>query len=443
MDKLFELQRALSDKNAAGHKIYADAIAAARNITPEEETRAEGIRGEILEIKRKVKLFEQRDAFVTMSAEERAGQTGVELPNLDGKHAYSLVRALNMQLQVREGKGKYCGLEYEVHTELEKHAERSADGIRIPWNLRNDALANRAREQRDITTSTASGTIANLLGTELIEILRKRMAMQAMGARVLTGLTGGSFSLPKQTAASTAYHVAEAVAPTPSNSTFGTVTWSPRTLGAQVNTSRKALLQTSLDIEAITRLDIMKVLAIEFDRVGINGAGSGAVPMGILQDPSVPTVALGTNGLAPTWAALVGLESQVASSNADFGTMGYVFSAKGRGTLKVTPKIGTTFPIFMWEKGSAPGEGEVNGYRAMASNQVPDVLTKGSGTALTAGIFGNFESATYGLWSGVDIIVDPYSGSSTGAVKIVALQEYDLAFRYEESFAKIVDMINA
>jgi HK97 family phage major capsid protein len=444
MIKLFELRRQLADKQAEGRALVEKAITENRDCTPEEHAKVKEIRSAIEDIQRKIVVFELRDSFDAQTAEERSangGRLGPELPDLDGKHAYSVVRALNMILQVRESKGKFSGLEYEVHQELEKFADRAADGIRIPLNLRSDTFAKAVRERRDVTTSTAAGGIANILGTELIDILRNRMVIRAMGGRVLQGLTGGTFSLPKQTAASTAYHVAEGVAPTTSNPVLNQVTWTPRTLGAIVNTSRKALLQTSVDIEAITRGDMMRVMAIEMDRVAINGSGGSFQPLGIMQDPNIPITAIGTNGGAPTWDMVVGLESTVAAANADFGAQGYIASAKGRGKMKRTLKVsGSNFPIYLWEKGDVQGEGEVNSYRALHTNQIPDNLTKGTLTTASALIFGVFESATYGLWSGLDVLVDPYSGSSTGAVKITMFQDYDLQFRYENAFAKCVDM---
>lgn len=102
--------------------------------------------------------------------------------------------------------------------------------------------------------------------------------------------------------------------------------------------------------------------------------------------------------------------------------------------MKQTAKIGSTFPVFLWEGN------EINGYSAMASNQVPANLVKGSGTSLTSLLFGNFQSATYGLWSGLDVLVDPYSASTSGSIRITVLQDYDLQFRYEQAFAKCVDV---
>jgi hypothetical protein len=51
---------------------------------------------------------------------------------------------------------------------------------------------------------------------------------------------------------------------------------------------------------------------------------------------------------------------------------------------------------------------------------VPSNLTKGTATAIcSAIIFGNFADLVIGLWGGLDLMVDPYSKSTTGAVRIV------------------------
>ena len=109
--------------------------------------------------------------------------------------------------------------------------------------------------------------------------------------------------------------------------------------------------------------------------------------------------------------------------------------------MKTIPKVSSSaFPIFLWEKGLAYGEGEVNSYRALATNQVPSNLSKGSGSNLTALIFGNWASATYGLWSGVDMLVDPYTRGAAGSVCIYQYQDLDFQCRWEQSFAICNDM---
>jgi HK97 family phage major capsid protein len=438
--KLFELKRDRDAKSVEARTIVQGAITAGRALNAEETTKIDGFKEEIRNLDAKINTFELRDTFESADPEERSAmEAGPELPNLDGKIPYSLNRALAQSLD--RNSRTFTGIEGEVHQELRKHRVDAPQGILIPMTLRNQQLAKQAREKRDLTTSTGAGGIANILGSELIEILRNKMVLNLLGARVLNGVTGGTFSLPKQNATTTAGWTPEQVAVAKSNLSLNQVTWTPRTLTAITVMSRKAILQTSLDFEAMSREDLMRVLAIEYDRVGVNGSGQNNQPLGIGQDPNVPITPIGTNGGSITWALVVALETAVAVANADFGKLAYLTSNNGRGIMKNTFKgAASTFPLFLWEKGVGYGEGEVNGYRAVSSQQIPANLTKGSGTALTQLLFGNFDSATYALWSGMDTLVDPYSQGAAGSVLIYMYQDCDFQLRWEQAFAKIVDM---
>ena len=71
----------------------------------------------------------------------------------------------------------------------------------------------------------------------------------------------------------------------------------------------------------------------------------------------------------------------------------------------------------------ADGNG-MNGYPIVSSNQ------------LTANnyVFGNFSDLLIGFFAGLDLIVDPYTSSSSGTVRVVALQSVDAAVRNPVSF---------
>lgn len=445
---LFELRRKLEEAKKKGKTIADLAIKESRDFTADERSQVDAVRAEITDLNNKIAVIETRDAFQPAGIEDRdGGRLGPDLPDTDDeKRPYSLLRALHLSL---ESRGRYDGLEGEIHQELNKNRTsmglEPARGILVPMSLHSRRLAKKMGfETRDLTTSTAAGGIANILGVPMIDLLRNKMVMKGLGAAVLSGLIGGTFSLPKQTSAAQAFHTPEAVAAAITNMTLGQVTWSPRTLTALTAMTRKTLLQTSLDVEAEARKDLTAVMAIEFDRVGINGSGQDNQPLGIMQDPDVPTISIGTNGGTIDWPTTVGLETQVATSNADFGNLAYLTSNKGRGVMKKTLKFpSSASAVTLWEKGIAYGEGEVNSYRAVATNQVPSNIAKGSGTNLTSLIFGNFASATYGLWSGVDTLVDPYSRGAAGSILIYMFQDYDFQMRWEQSFAKCVDMLSS
>ena len=145
----------------------------------------------------------------------------------------------------------------------------------------------------------------------------------------------------------------------------------------------------------------------------------------------------GTNGLAPTWANIIALESAVAVANADVGNLAYCTNAKVRGKLKSVEKA-TTTGMFVYTEGSTP----LNGYTSVITNQVSSTLVKGtSGSVCSAIFFGNWRDLLIGMWSGLDLLVDPYTGSTAGTVRVVALQDVDVAVRHPESFAAMLDAL--
>ena len=49
--------------------------------------------------------------------------------------------------------------------------------------------------------------------------------------------------------------------------------------------------------------------------------------------------------------------------------------------------------------------------------------------------FGNWSDCIIGYWSSLDLLVDPYTHSSSGTIRITALQDVDVAFRHAASFS--------
>lgn len=331
------------------------------------------------------------------------------------------------------------GLELEVSQELGRRGgKKSAGGMIIPL----ECFAS-----RDLVVGTPSAG-GHLVATELhsnmfIEVLRPVSIIAQLGATSLTGLIG-NVAIPRQTGASTSYWVAENSAPTESQQAFDQLTLSPKTLGAFVDVSRRMLLQSSLDIKDWVMKDLRATLAMELDRVALNGLGASNQPLGILQNNGITTTSLGTNGAALTWGNVVDLETAIASANADGLSMAYVTTKAARGKLQQTAINGVSSD-FMWESADRPqlpGEGRLNGLRAVASGLMPANLTKGSGTNLSSMIIGSWSDLMIGQWGGgIEIMVDPYVNGTSGAVRVIALTDIDVQVRYTESFRKIVDIV--
>lgn len=332
---------------------------------------------------------------------------------------------------------------FELECSSAARAARDSGEIRgetVPLDVLRHVSAPQSA-QRDLTvgTATAGGhTVAtNLLAGSFIDLLRASMALTQLGVRMLTDLNG-NLAIPRQTGGATAYWVAESGAPTESAAAFDQVALTPKTVGAFSDISRRLLLQSSIDVENFVRQDLATVLAMAIDLAGINGSGSSNQPRGILNTSGIGSVAGGTNGLAPAWSHIVNLESAVANQNAATGNLGYLTNTAVRGKLKQTERFSSSgMPVW-------GDDNTLNGTRAAISNQVPSNLTKGtaSGTC-SAIIYGNWADLIVGMWGGLDLMADPYTGSTTGTVRIVGLQDVDVAVRHAESFSAMVDALTA
>ena len=325
---------------------------------------------------------------------------------------FSVLRALNALANPSDKAAwEAAAFEREVSEAAAKAAGKSARGIFVPGEV--------LRAKRDLTVGTATAG-GNLVATELmadsfIDLLRNRSVVTRAGATVMNGLVG-NVAIPKQTGAATAYWVAESGAPTESQQTIGQVTMNPKTVGAFTDFSRRLILQSSLDVENMVRRDLAAVIALAIDTAALYGTAADNQPRGLKNQSGINTQDFAATN--PTFAELVGMETQVAADNADIGTMRYLLNPAQRGAAKTTEKASGTAQ-FVWEPGNT-----INGYGTEVSNQV------------TAGdvFFGNFADLMIGFWSGLDLTVDPYAGATSGTVRVIALQDVDIAVRNAVSF---------
>jgi HK97 family phage major capsid protein len=353
-----------------------------------------------------------------------------QLPANRGR--YSFARAYRQLID--GGNRPVGGLEGEVSAELQKrtattvNAEGGARGFMVPWDA----------EVRALDTKAAAGGIPTVLDRKLIDVLRPKLALARLGARVLPDLTGsGQFAMPRKTATVTLTYTTDGANAAPSNPAIGqqAVIW-PATTGAYVDTSRK-YLSMQPDGEAWVIEDITTAIGVEVERAATVGTGQDNVPLGLFQNPDIPNIMMGTNGAVPTYDAIVSMETAVANANGDRGRMGFLTSPNGRSALRRC-EVRSGSGRFVWKDDQT-----VLGYQAEVSSNVPSNLTKGSGTNLSPCLLGNFDDVVIGLWGAVTVIVNPYIGSANGSVRTTVLCDFGVQMRQELSFAIIPDMVTS
>src|ERR1041384_4385837 len=346
---------------------------------------------------------------------------------------YSLARSI---YDVGTGRG-LDNIVREASDAYAKKIQRQPDGFFIaPDVLRgmNLGFPPELREmlrKYNISTRALSGASAStggytisteVLGSSLIELLRNKTRLVQMGARQLTGLVG-NIAIPRQAGGATAYWVNTNGPITPSQQAFAQLGLVPHRLGADTAYDKEFLIQSTLDVEAFTREDLMKVLAIEKDRAGINGNGANGEPLGILNMTGLNTV---TFSGAPSWAKVVSFNTKLGQSNVADDSRAWLTTPGVEGSWMTTPKV-ANYPTFI-----LGDDGKVVRRPFFETNQVPSDKV----------IYANWSDLILADWAGIDIVVDPYSLKRSGQIEVTIQLWTDLGARHTPSFCVSTDAGN-
>jgi HK97 family phage major capsid protein len=361
-------------------------------------------------------LLEAQNQREQKPLNEQSRQAEIGLTDKEARQfsLMNVVRALTEPTDKRAQEA--AAFEFEASRAAAEKAGRTTERFMIPADVLTRAMNSTSGGATNADTGGYS--IQNVLQTSsFIDILRNKGLMLNL-CRTLGGLKG-TIDIPKQTAAAQAYWIGEDDDAGETGIGLGQITMSPKTLAAFSEVTRKLVNQSSMDIEAMLRYDLAVQLGLAIDKAVLYGIGSDHQPLGITNQTGIHAVPFAAAG-APTFPELVSMETKIALDNADVDSMQYVANAGFRGYAKTALKFPTSSSAeTIWEPG-----GTVNGYGCGITNQVNtgDVL------------FGNFADALIGMWGGLEMMVDPYSGSKKGRVRIVVFQDVDVAIRRTQSF---------
>ncbi|QPB08618.1 major head protein [Burkholderia phage Mica] len=345
-----------------------------------------------------------------MSDQVKDGEVG-----LTDKEArsYSIMRAIRaLANPTNTAFQKEAAFEMECSRAAQEKSGKQSRGIMIPADVLNRAFS---------TTTPAGGPgsnaiATNLLADQFIELLRHRT--WALKRVTTMGGLVGNVDIPRQNSAAQAYWIGEGADVPESEPGIDQIGFSPKTLSARTEITRRLMLQSTPDAELIVRNDLLKVMALALDHAVIYGSGAAGQPKGLLQQTGIHAVALAD--VYPAFAEYVQMETDIAAADADLGSLSYVINARARGAAKTTLKFpGVNGSQTIWEQGNT-----INGYTVDVTNQ----LTDGDS------FFGNWADFIIGMWSGLDMMVDPYSLSASGGTRIVLFQDVDMNIRHKESF---------
>ena len=354
------------------------------------------------------------------------------------KH-FNIMRAIR-SLCAEKGQavgGDDAGFEREISAEIGKFRGKVAQGIYVPDFIRTstegqETLGRPAHGVIDGIGGNGNSLIqTNVLTGSLVESLRDALVLrERCGAQVLSGLTG-NIAIPKSGKLSASWISQEGGDATKTNPTFGQIEASPHSLGAYVDITRQLLIQSSLDVQAFCTAELVYALAACLEAAAFSGSGSSGEPTGLVGQ--ITQAAAWSN--TPTFDKIVNLIALARKANS------YNPSFRFIGDADVWSKLATTRDFELVKNvagsenvgaiGAATRLLDVNTDKVLGREFVESHLAP----AKTL-LFGDFSQLVFCLWSGTDLVVDPYSNCTKGAIRVVALQDADILVRRPESFAK-------
>lgn len=318
---------------------------------------------------------------------------------------FSLMRAMNAYAEKDWSK---AGLEREVSLALADTLKKEARGFFVPHDLLVRGMSK-----------GEAGKGGELVATDLrvdqfIDILRNKTMMARLGMRMLGGLVG-DLDLPKKVNGANFYWIGEGDNVTPSDFDLTTIPLSPKTIGGAIPVTRKLRKQAAKSVEALIISDLVEGLGVAIDLAMLVGTGADNQPLGLLNQVGLPSVTYPAAGI--NWDAVVDMETKAGTFNVEGDSLAYLTSITQRGAAKKTQAFeGTGERI--WHNG------EVNGYSAHASNQMP----------AEKWLFGDFSQLVCGLWGVLDLKPDPYALAGSDGLMLRVFQDVDAAVRRKEAF---------
>lgn len=328
------------------------------------------------------------------------------------KQRYSVVKFVDDIIQ----HGKPEGLEGECHRSVERHCKQTAQGFWIPGDITANLTLSRAL---NATTLTAGGALTGLnVDKNIVELLRDAPICARMGATVLNGLNG-PLALPRQTSGGTASTLSESGQTTMTDAAFGQLVLTPKRVSAGTSYSRELFYQASPDVEQFVRADLAAICVIKQDNLCLNGVGGLGEPVGLLNTTGVQTV---TFGAAANWSKILDFSKKLKESKVPIANAGWLSTPAVEAKWKQAVRYASTASP-LWTD-----ESTVDGKRAETTTQLATGGTNDRSLLVNWSDFvmGNF-------WSGIDLVVDPYSAKKSAQIEVVINLWFDCGLRHSVS----------
>jgi hypothetical protein len=331
---------------------------------------------------------------------------------------------------------RLVGFEGEICAELERRSDIEARGVRVPGALfqpRSPHYAARAvstdvgsaaalsPEQwlqsllDDVATARRWGTLSNRLGFTVVSSLRETIHVPKRVTRAQAGWG------PKDA------NAAE------TDTTFDEDVLAPRYAHTTITLKRSALRYSDPAIDVLASRDLGEALDDTVDAGLLFGTGANDMPIGLLTQPSFE---IDRAGQPVTQADLAALKAnQITTWKLDdaAGSLRWAINPVQYDTLRVTSmRPAPPATPGEWTQGIvpvSPAENMVMGIGCIQSGRLEGRAVNGVLSADIHLVMGGMGVICYFGGASVDLIVDPYSLSTAGSVRVTGFVDVNCVAR--------------
>ncbi|MCC2547710.1 phage major capsid protein [Hymenobacter sp. BT175] len=434
MKNLQQLREERTAKIDAATALFDKAKAENRSLSDEEKTEVRNLQNAAESLKSDIDIAEVQERNAASLAGQQKPVNNHSTTEKRSLASYSLLKAVRSTLPPSHDSYRALdGVEAEMHQEaVRENRSLGGEGIKglgIPQML----IATRDNSVTMPTQPEDGSAVVEREVRPVLDFLRPKSVIRDLGAQFLTGLVG-NIGMGELATGAVSTWKGEIETLDKSNQKFVDREFSPNRLGTFAIRSKQFLAQTAPSIERMLRADLENSVVQKLDRTAIDGIGTGNIPQGIINNPDVNQVALGANGGAFTRGTAIALLAAVMNSNIPLTNPGYLMNVNTMAALMNT-KVDAGSGQFLMDEAN-----KLFGYDAAVTTNVPGDITKGSGTGLSALIFGNWSDLLIGQWGGLDITTDPYTLATEGQVRIIIQGFYDIMVQRAKAFAVVKDV---
>lgn len=443
-----ELRQMQSLKRAEGVELVNKAETEKRELSAEETTTLRNIQSEVETFENQIKDAELREAFT----KKNLGKTSkIEDPEKREMADFSIAKVIRSMVE----KTNIDGFEKEILQESQREAREY--GLNVSQNYIStkvlDAIQLRAIERNPMLraqlekramsagSSTAGGNFIQTDKVGFFDVLRANRVLDKVGANWMTGLnanidykgftTGWVFGASAETGTAP-----DADAVTANRSI------SPKRVSGKIYVSNQLMIQDPT-MEANLLSSLQAALYPQIESYVLTGTGSSNQMTGITANSVAATVALGTNGGAPSITYVQNMKKTLKNGNVDQSKMFWLINPNTEALMQATP-IDTGSGAMLAPYGTYFGgvDGYISNIPYLVTSNLPNNLTKGSASGTcSAVVLGDFSNLMVGQFGGLDLIVDTVTLAESGQTKIVANSYWDTTILRSGTIIKTLDLV--